>query len=274
MAGVAKNQAINILLSVFFNPVVNAARAIAFQIEYAINSFVHNYYTAVRPQITKYYAAGDMKAMLKLVFTTSKISYYLMFVLSMPILLMTSYIVELWLNKLPDHVVIFTRLITVYILIDTLSTPLMTVAHATGRIKLYQALVGTLTICNIPVSYIFLKLDFAPQVTVYVAICISIIALFARLWVVKRLIKFPVLKFIREVLLTVVLTSIIAYILPLLVNHYIIDYSFSKFILLSCICLLSSFLTIYFIGLTKKERMMMQNFANKTLKKACLLWKK
>ena len=134
-AGILNNQGINILLNMFFGPVVNAARAIAYQINTAVNQFVMNYFTAVRPQITKYYAAGEKKSMMDLVYQSSRLAYFLLFFLSMPILLETNYIFNLWLKDTPDYVVIFTRLVIIAALIDSLSYSLMSAAQATGKIK-------------------------------------------------------------------------------------------------------------------------------------------
>ena len=113
VSGLVKGQGLNILLNMFFNPAVNAARGIAYQINSAITQFFTNFYTAVRPQITKYYAQGDMEDMLKLVFRSSKFSFYLIMLISMPIVIEAPYIVNLWLGQLPEYVVPFTRLIIV-----------------------------------------------------------------------------------------------------------------------------------------------------------------
>ncbi len=107
----------------FFTPAVNAARGIAYQINAAITQFFTNFYTAVRPQITKYYAQGDMTEMTKLVFRSSKMSFYLILLVSMPIIIETPYIVNLWLGQLPEYVVPFTRLIIAISAIDSMATP-------------------------------------------------------------------------------------------------------------------------------------------------------
>ena len=161
-AGLVKGQGLNILLNMFFNPAVNAARGIAYQINSAITQFFTNFYTAVRPQITKYYAKGEIDEMIKLVFRSSKFSFYLIMLISLPIILETPYIVNLWLGQLPEYVVPFTRLIIAISAIDSMASPLMTTAHATGKIKLYQSSVGTVIILNLPISYLLLKMGGEP----------------------------------------------------------------------------------------------------------------
>ena len=56
----AQGQGLNILLNMFFGPVVNAARGIAYQVQGAVTQFSNNFMTAVRPQIIKSYAEGDI----------------------------------------------------------------------------------------------------------------------------------------------------------------------------------------------------------------------
>src|SRR5690606_13730712 len=133
---------VNILLNIFFGPAINAARGIAFQVRGAVNSFVYNFQIAMNPQIIKSYAINDLKYMHELIYQGAKYSFFLLFVISLPILFETEMILRLWLKIVPDYTVIFTRLVIINILIDSVSGPLMTGAQASGKIKVYQALVG------------------------------------------------------------------------------------------------------------------------------------
>jgi O-antigen/teichoic acid export membrane protein len=135
IAGVAKGQGVSILLNIFFGTVVNAAQGIANQISSAIGSFVGNFQMASNPQIIKTYASGDIGYMNSLVIRTSKFSFYLLFILTLPIVLEIEFILKLWLNIVPEYTAIFSILILVNALIDTISGPLMTALQATGKIK-------------------------------------------------------------------------------------------------------------------------------------------
>ncbi len=253
-SGIVKGQGSNIVLNIFFGPTVNAARAIAFQINQAINNFVTNFYQAVRPQIIKYYAEGNINSMLNLIFTSSRFSYYLMFFLSMPVLLNTSFILGLWLKNPPEYAALFTQLIVINTLIDSLATPLMTAAHATGKIKLYQSVVGTVVIMNIPISYLFFKLGYPPEFLFYISIILSVICLVLRQWIVQRLIhSFSILHFTRKVLFIVFFVSIISSIIPIILSYHI-DKGIVKFLISSSLHVVCSLVTIYFIGITYTER--------------------
>ena len=264
LSGLAKGQGLNILLNLFFNPAVNAARGIAYQINAAITQFFTNFYTAVRPQITKYYAQGDLEEMTRLVFRSSKFSFYLIMFVSMPIVIEAPFIVRLWLGQLPEYVVPFVRLIVVISAIDSMATPLMTVAHATGHIRLYQASVGTMTILNVPISYLFLKLGHSPLVVFYISICISTMCLFMRLWIVRRLMPFPVRDYIVKVFGSCLLVCVIALIAPLAV--YALTRENIYTVLLVCaVSAASCMVSIYCIGLNRHERTFVTNIVKKKI---------
>jgi len=211
LAGVARSQGINMLINSFFNPAINAARGVAYQINNAINQFASNFYTAVRPQVTKNYAKGDINATLSLVFSSSKLTYYLLLFVAVPIMVFAEPTLNLWLDTVPGHTLLFTELVIIVALIDSISNPLMTLAQATGKIALYQSVVGSLLLLNLPVSYIFLRLGYPPEVTMLVAIVIAIISLIARLVILRRLVSFPVRKYFVQVLLRISVPTIISF---------------------------------------------------------------
>jgi O-antigen/teichoic acid export membrane protein len=120
---------------------------------------------ALNPQIIKSYAVKDFNYMHQLIFQGAKYSFFLLFILSLPIILEAETILKLWLKTVPEYTIIFTQLVIINILIDSISGPLMTAAQASGMIKLYQGVVGGLLILNLPVSYLFLKFGFSPEIT-------------------------------------------------------------------------------------------------------------
>lgn len=252
-AGIFKDQGINILLNVFFNPVVNASRGIAFQVNNSINQFATNFIKATQPQITKHYATGETDQMLKLVFKSSKFSFFLLLILSMPVLLETNSILTVWLKKTPEFVVLFSRLVIVNALIDSLSYPLVSAAMATGKIRRYQLTVGGMQMLNIPVSYLLLSLDMPPETPMYVAICIAIINLLLRLFLLRKMVGLNVAHYINNVLIIVLLTAAAAYVLPLSVVCFL-DESIIRFIVVCMVGGIMSVLSVYFIGSTKGEQ--------------------
>lgn len=253
VASVIMGQGINILLNIFFGPVVNAARGISYQVKGAMSQFVGNFQIAMNPQIIKSYASGNTKYMNLLIFKGAKFSFFLLFALSFPVLIETQFILEIWLKSVPEYTKIFTQLVIIIILIDSMSGTLRTAAQATGRIKLYQGVVGGLLILNLPFSYAMLKLGYTPEITFYVGILISIIALICRLIILKKLIELEITKFFIEVIIKGFLVVIVSCILFFGIIHFtkqILTNEYLTIILAIIICISS----IYFVGLDKIEK--------------------
>jgi O-antigen/teichoic acid export membrane protein len=253
LANIFNGQGTNLILNVFFGPIVNTARGIAFQLNGSINQFVFNFLTATNPQIIKYHAQGENEEMLKLVFQSSKISFMMLFVLTMPVLLETDYIFKLWLVNTPKYVVLFVRLTLIVALIDSLSYPLMVAAQATGKIKKYQMVVGGTMLLNLPISYFFFKFSFPPQTILYLAIFSSAICLLLRLLMLKKMINLSIESYVNKVLLRLLFAAIFAYIIPLFLVFELSEGTI-KFIIIGFIGVVSSIFSFYYIGFNKNER--------------------
>lgn len=250
---VSINQGINILLNLFFGPTINAARGIAFQVNVAINGFVSNFQMALNPQIVKSFAKGDREYMHKLIFQGSKYSFFLIYILSLPIILEADTILSMWLKVVPDFTVLFCRLVLINLLIDCISGPLITAAQASGKIKKYHTIVGGFLLLVLPVSYFFLQAGFPPQTTFYVSIVISFIVLFIRLWIVHPLVGLSIKTFFLKVLMPIIFITPLAIITPAIFKYNIQD-QFIRFILVAISSVLSSSILIYLLGLSKPER--------------------
>lgn len=266
IAAVTKGQGVNILLNIFFGPNVNAARGVAMQVQSAVNSFVSNFQMAVNPQIIKSYAADENEYMASLVIRSSKFSFYLLYLLSLPLILEIDQILKLWLKIVPGYSSIFTVLVLVIILIDCVSGPLMTAIQATGKIKVYQAVVGSLLTLILPISYILLKQGYSPEVTLYVNIVISIVALSFRLYLVWKLLEFPILRFIQEILLKNIVIVLLSLTIPLFIRYNMDENIVRLFILVSITVIWNSII-IYSIGLHKSEKAIVTRGINKIIKR-------
>ena len=252
-SAVLRDQGGKVVINLFCGPAVNAARGIAFQVNNAVNQFVVNFMTALNPQITKSYAAGDKGYMMTLIFQGARLSFYMLLLLSLPILINTHYILVLWLKIVPEHAVFFVQLILIFALSESISQPLITAMLATGKIRNYQIIVGGLQMMNLPISYILLRLGYFPEVVIVIAICISQCCLAARLILLRGMIGLSITKYLKNVYLNIIIVSIIAVILPLISAYYIKE-SFINFILISLIAIICTLSSIYFIGCNNQER--------------------
>ena len=264
LASVTMDQGVNILINIFFGPAVNAARGIAFQVKGAVNGFVINFQIAMNPQIVKSFAADDIKYMHQIIFQGAKFSFFLLLILAMPILLETEIILKWWLKIVPEYTIIFTKLVLINVLIDCVSGPLMTAAQASGKIKKYQAVVGGLLLLILPISYLLLKIGLQPQITLYVSIFISIVALFARLYIISPLVNLSILTFVKFVLVRVLLVAVVSVILPLIIRNSI-DEVLIRFIAVSTCSVISVLLSIYWVGLRNEEQFFVRRKGNELL---------
>ncbi|MBQ7946320.1 MAG: lipopolysaccharide biosynthesis protein [Bacteroidales bacterium] len=254
LAGVGKSQGINILLNMFFGPKVNAARGVAYQVYMTINQFVTNYMMATNPQIIKAYASGIRKEMMKLVFQSSRFSYYLLFILIMPLFMEMDFVLNLWLKEVPEHTALFTRLILVNALIDTLATPFYTSIQATGKVKWYQITVGGSLLLIVPIAYILLKFRLiAPEGVFIVSIVMSVLAHVFRMISMKRQLELSIASYVKEVLWNLFYVTILSTILPLLLC-YLMPISWLRFCLSVSLAVLSTSLVVYTVGLSMSER--------------------
>ena len=246
-------QGLNLLLGTFFMPAVNAARGIALQVQGAVNSFVANFQTAINPQITKTFAAGQITEMHKLVFRSSRFSFYLLLIISLPFLLETEKILKIWLGIVPDYTVIFLRLILLTTWINSFANPLIVSVKASGKIWQYESVVAVIMLLILPISYVLLRLGFDAWIVFAVHLFMECIAQFARVVITAKLIGYSIKVYLKEVFIRIVITGSTAVVLPIAVYYSLSD-SWARFFTVCSVCVLSTVLAVFFVGLSKGER--------------------
>ncbi len=257
-AGLFKDQGINILLNLFFGPILNAARGISGSVNNAILAFAANFMTALNPQITKSYATGDTSYTNSLVERGSRFSFYILFMLSLPILLEADYILTLWLTQYPAHAVNFVRLVLVLTLVDMLSNTLITLQLATGNIRNYQIVVGGMLLMNFPLSYICLKVGCPPESTYIVALFVAICCLILRLLFLRRMANLSMRYFLKNVCLNVFAVSVIAVIIPFALYANMQE-GLQRLLMVACCSFICCGMSIYFVGCSETERTFINN---------------
>lgn len=268
VAGVGYSQGINIFLNIFFGTVVNASRGIAFQIQGAVSSLITNFQIVLAPVITKNYARNEYKQAFDLVFSSSKLSIYLLLIFSIPLIIETESILMWWLKVVPPYSVIFTQLIIVDLLISSLSGPLHILVQATGNIKRYQILVSGILLLNVPFSYLFLRLGYSPEITISISIFFSALALFARLFILHLNMKFPVTEYLKKVVFRILIVAIFSWIIPYYVSVYLQEGIFN-FLIIFIIAVISILISVLSLGLDSVEKKFVfskiRTFLNKQL---------
>ena len=265
LACVFSGQGVNVALNMFFGPAVNAARGVAFQVQSAVNGFSGNFQMAMNPQITKNYANGNIDSMHSLIFASSKYSYYLLFMISLPVILEADTILNVWLAEVPPHTINFLRIVLFTTIINAMAGPFTISAQANGNIKLYQMVVGGILLLSLPLSYIGLKIFHQPEIVYIVDLIIVLTSQIARLYFMRWMVGLSIRIYMKKVVLPVIAVTVISMIVPLLIYNNMSKGTILSFFSVCAISMTSIALTIYFVGINKNERIKLNNFINNKL---------
>ncbi len=247
------NQGLNILLNIFFGAVLNAARAISVQVGGAINQFATNFLMAINPQITKNYASGNNENMHKLIFRSSKFAFFLLFLLSFPVILESDMILKVWLVEIPAYSSIFIKYSLIIAFFNAMSGPLMQAVASTGKIALYQVVVGGLLLLILPLSYLILKYGGDPTTVYIVHLCIAFLSYIFRVIYVCVRLKLDIYNYLKLVVLKILLVAFTSIPIPLIL-HITVNDSILNSIIIIAISIIIIINSIFFIGLDKKEK--------------------
>ena len=260
LSAVLYGQGLNMLLNVFFGPVVNAARAVAVQVQTAVQQFVGGFQMAVNPQITKAYAKGEMEEMRRLMFRSARFSFYLLFFLSLPVLFETDFILTVWLKTVPEDTVVFLRIMICTSLIYSLANPLIIANQATGKVKKYQTVCGIILLMILPVSCVCLLLG-CPAYSVFIVhFVMESVAQLARMLMLRPLIGIRVRDYVRNIYVRVLAVSVLSVVVPMAVYESM-DGTVFRFFAVSTACALSVGVVAYTVGLSGNERIFVRGKA-------------
>lgn len=254
------NEGLNILLNLFGGTAANAARGIAYQVRNATTSFISNIQLAANPQIVKLHAQNKKEEVFNILFITSKISFYVILIICLPIILYVEPLLKLWLGIVPQFSPSFVQLILLFLLLRVFHGALDSLFKATGKIKKYQIVDGSILFLTIPISYLLLRQGMPLSTIFVVMIVVEVINLFAILRIAKIIGQLNILTYLKRVLLPCFSTFLVSGILS-----YLISYNFEYenfFILLLYIgcSLLVCFISIWILGLTQIEKIYIKNF--------------
>jgi O-antigen/teichoic acid export membrane protein len=262
IANIIRDQGINILLNIHFGPAINAARAISYQVNTAVNSFSSNFYSALRPQITKNYSAGDLDRMRNLIYSSSRLSFCLLLLFAVPIFFNTEQILKIWLVSYPIYSVIFLKLILLTSLIEVFNMPLTTGILATGKIRIHQQVIAAIYILNLPISIVLLNAGYDAECTLYVNMTLVIIALIPRVYLCNKYYGLDVPVYVFNVLLRCSIVLITCFAAGGLLSKLIHESKCNDGIigLLACVLtiVLSVFIIIWLIGIKHNERVLIK----------------
>lgn len=259
LASLVKVQGSAILLNVFFGTIINASYAISNQIGSQLGSISENMLKAIRPQIIKHEGVGNRIKMLDLSLMASKYSFLIFSLLALPILFNIQFILKSWLGKYPVYTEVFSTLTIVVCLINLLTIGIRTAVQAIGKIQMYQAMVGSMLLLNLPLSYLFLYLGYSPEYVFFISIFVEVVAAYLRILFLRKLANLSVKKYFKEVifksLLPVLILIPFCFILSDLLNVII----FIDFIIYSLLFSVVYLIIVFYVSFSDKERLFLIN---------------
>jgi O-antigen/teichoic acid export membrane protein len=253
ISGIMKYQIVNILLNNFFSPVIVTVRGISNRVNQAALSLAQNFYCAIDPQITKNYAAGNKEGMFKLVFFGTKTIFYLMYLFALPLFIELPFVLLLWLKNPPEYTVIFIRIELIETLICSFIFTFATSIYATGNIWQYQLILGLVGFLQFPLSYILLVLEFPAYSVMIVSLCLMILLVIARIFLLKRLINYSISYFIFKVVCPLIIAAFCSALFPVLMLHAMRE-SLLRLVTIIIVSITCTSVFMYFIGIDKNEK--------------------
>jgi len=266
---VCRNQAVTILINQSFNPATVAARALAVSVAAQVLTFSSNFTMALHPPIIKAYAASHKDRLFELIFSGSKVTFFLVWIATLPLVALIPGILSLWLGDYPENTVIFTRLALIENAIMAISFPLMTAVRATGQVRSYELSLGSLQVLVLVLSYAAIKLGFSAVAVYVVAIFVNLIMFAVRLIIVRQLTQLSILVYAKVVLAPVVLVVITTTVPTILILHLSAGFAPASAIgMVSTAAILSlPALVILAFGLTGEERQAVRGIIKRKFQK-------
>lgn len=257
-AGITKNQGVDVVINRFFGPTLNAARGVAAQVFAAFNNLISTITTASRPQTIQSYAVGNTQRTMNLMFTLSKFTLYIIYIVGLPIAVEADYVLKLWLGDcVPEYAVLFVRLSIILALFDKINTAVSGVVHATGNMKTYNIVVSVLNLLVLPLVLCLFKMGFPIEYSYYASIFIALVLQIISLFILRKLVKFSIREYMKVVVLPFIYITVLTMWIPFLPLHFMNE-GFGRFVVVTMLSFVVNLTIIYLIGINNREKELTQ----------------
>lgn len=260
------NQGFNMLLNVFYGPVLNAARGISNQVNGIASQFVNNFQTAVNPQIVKYYAKGETGEMNRLIYNNARFSGLMVLYIIVPLMTELPFILGIWLGKYPQETVFLTRIILLQTLITSMTRSVVMGLHATGKMKMPNILAGSVLLLSLPLSYLLMKLGISLSIVMAVTLLPWLAETFIDLSLLRKYVNLSRRIFFIRSYGVIIPTGIIMA-APLIFISMEMEQGWLRFIINMAVSAAWGGLLIYRFGMTPHMRQTVRNKVRSIIKK-------
>lgn len=251
---------LNLIQNYFFNVTINAAMGVATQVNGAVSRFLGSFSTAYEPHETNLIAQNNIESATSLIYSASKLSYYLMLFLGLPIIICGEEVLSLWLTEVPDYSVSFCSLMIIYTMVDSTSISLATVVSAIGDIKNYQIMLTLFKILVIPLSIIGLIAGAKPEYVLIVNIAMNIVTYIYRLFYVRKRMVFSIRLFFKNVIIPCAIVTCISAPTIFFIHHILTGNAVSRLLVTVLFSIVICLISVYYLGISSSEKMLLSNF--------------
>ena len=241
------------ILNLFGGTTVNAARGIAQSVNNAVQSFVNNFMQATQPEITKLKATDQLVEMRALIFRSCRVCYFLMLILSVPLIKNIDYVLHIWLGEVPDYTNLFVTFTLMDSLLAALNNPLLYGVLATGQIRVYEIVMSSLCILSLPINYWLLSLGITPAYVYIVIVIIRFMILLSLVWQ-SKMYGLKWIDFIKYVAIRIIITTTICVATAVIINFSFINIDFLRFLIETGVIVLLNGCAIFMLGFSQVER--------------------
>lgn len=264
---IGRDQGANVILNIFTGTTLNASRGIGLQVSGLVNQFSVNFTMAMNPQITKLYAAGNINDCSRFVYEGAKISFYLLAIISIPVIINADYLLRLWLGIVPPYTSQFLILSLFVSMLYCLTQTVMVAIQATQKVMTFQIGICIILFLELPFVWLVLAKGLPPYYIMLPQIISSIIAIVFRFYLLKKYVpSFSWYVYISDVLLrSIFVVGICLYMSSII--HDLFSETFVNLILTSLIADVITVIIVYFLGLTKNEKVTIHRYVLKFIHK-------
>ncbi len=266
ISGTLSGQGINMILNVVFGPAVNAARGLAATVNRVVLMFINNFTVALNPQVTQSYASGNLDYMKSLVYRGTRFSFYILFIIALPLILEARIVVSFWLETVPEYTVFFVRMLLITNINIILATIFAMGIRATGKIKTYQSWMCGLSLFEFALAYVMMHSGFSPRWIYIISVFITTGSLVVTLLIYSNLMKVSLLDIIKNVYLRLALVAVASMAIPLPI-FFSMHYGWGRFFVTVPLCIVCCAASVYWLGCDPSERELLLSYLRKYLSK-------
>ncbi len=267
VAGIGMIQGNTILLNLFFGPIINAAFAIALQINNAFTALCNSVVVALRPAMIRSYASNDRDYLQQLFNTSNKFLFFILIAIGVPLISEMYDILNIWLGDFSEEMVLFSRMMIVYVIILAMHNPITIIMHASGKVKYYHLCTESVTILCFPLSLVLFLFNM-PSYTVLISmISVCALAHMVRIFCLKHYQKdFSINRYLLSFVIPSIVITIITCGLTYLVHESITN-PLPRFVVVFIFCPILLSILMYCLGLSAFEKSIVKKTIHHIIKK-------